>query len=73
MGYKGRKELDMTELLKSNNVPSSEISVLRAKSLQLHPTLCNSMDCLSARLSVHGILQARILECIAIFFSRGSS
>ena len=69
----GRKELDMTELLKSNNVPSSEISVLRAKSLQLHPTLCNSMDCLSARLSVHGILQARILECIAIFFSRGSS
>ena len=52
----GRKELDMTELLKSNNVPSSEISVLRAKSLQLHPTLCNSMDCLSARLSVHGIL-----------------
>ena len=70
----GHKELDMTELLKSNDkVPSSEISVLHAKSLQLRPTLCDSMDCLSARLSVHGILQARILECVAIFFFRGSS
>ena len=33
------------------------------------PTLCDSMDCLPGS-SVHGILQARILEWVAIFFSR---
>ena len=32
------------------------------------PTLCNPMDCI-----VHGILQARILECVSFPFSRGSS
>ena len=31
------------------------------------------MDCSLPGSSVHGILQARILERIAIFFSRGSS
>ena len=31
------------------------------------------MDCSLAGSSVHGILQARILEWVAIFFSRGSS
>ena len=38
------------------------------------PTLCNPMDCRSIPCSsVHGILQARILEWVAISFSRGSS
>ena len=37
------------------------------------PTLCNPMDCSLPGFSVHGILQARILEWIAISFSRGSS
>ena len=36
-------------------------------------TLCNSMDCSPPGSSVHGILQARILEQVAISFSRGSS
>ena len=36
-------------------------------------TLCNSMDCSLPGFSVHGILQARILEWVAIPFSRGSS
>ena len=35
-------------------------------------TLCDPMDC-SPPGSVHGILQARILEWVAISFSRGSS
>ena len=35
--------------------------------------LCNSMDCNLPGSSVHGILQARILEWVAISFSRGSS
>ena len=34
------------------------------------PTLCDSMDCSPPGSSVHGILQARILECVAISFSR---
>ena len=36
-------------------------------------TLSNPMDCNPPGSSVHGISQARILECVAISFSRGSS
>ena len=36
-------------------------------------TLCDPMDCSLPGSSVHGIFQARILEWIAISFSRGSS
>ena len=36
-------------------------------------TLCNPMDCSLPGSSIHGILQARILEWVAISFSRGSS
>ena len=35
--------------------------------------LCDPMDCCLPGSSVHGILQARILEWVAIPFSRGSS
>ena len=37
------------------------------------PTLCDPVDCSPPSSSVHGILQARILEGVAISFSRGSS
>ena len=37
------------------------------------PTLCDPMDCSPPGSSVHGIFQARILECVAISSSRGSS
>ena len=40
---------------------------------QLCLTLCNPMDCSSPGSSAHGILQARILEWVAIPFSGGSS
>ena len=46
---------------------------VRAKSLQLCPTLCDAMDCSLPGSSVHEILQARIPEWVAIAFSRGSS
>ena len=36
-------------------------------------TLCNPMDCSPPGSSVHEIFQARILEWVAISFSRGSS
>ena len=40
---------------------------------QSRPTLWNPMNCGSPGPSVHGILQARILEWVAIPFSRGCS
>ena len=48
----------------------SRFQKLHAKSLQSCPTLYNPMDHSS---SVHGILQARILEWIAMPSFRGSS
>ena len=38
---------------------------------QLCSTLCNPMDCSQPGSSVHGILQASILEWVAMLFSRG--
>ena len=40
---------------------------------QLWPTLCDPIDCSLRGFSVHGIFQARVLEWVAISFSRGSS
>ena len=40
----------------------------KVKAAQSHVTFCNPMDC-----TVHGILQARVLEWVALPFSRGSS
>jgi len=40
---------------------------------QLCLTLCDPMDCSPPGSSVHGILQARILEWVTISYSRGSS
>ena len=37
------------------------------------PTLCDPVDCSPPGSSVHGIPQARVLEWVAISFSRGSS
>ena len=55
--------------LHSDNTPG----LVSAKLLQSCPTLCNRMDYSPAGSSVHRILQARILEWVAISFSRGSS
>ena len=35
--------------------------------------LCNPVDCSPPGSSIHGVLQARILEWVAVSFSRGSS
>ena len=58
----------MIHMLEHN--PQVKVKVSDA---QLCPILCNSMDCSPAGSSVHGILQARLLEWVAISFSRGSS
>ena len=46
---------------------------LKFKVSQSCPTLCDPMDCSLPASSTHGIFQARILEWVAISFSRGSS
>ena len=45
-----------------------QIYVMKVKVTQWCPTLCDPVDYI-----VHGILQARILEWVAVPFSRGSS
>ena len=56
---------------------SVRLSSLKVKSesevTQSCPTLCDPMDCSLPGSSLHGILQARVLEWGAISFSRGSS
>ena len=37
---------------------------VHAKSLQLCPTLCDPKDCSQPGSSVHGVLQARVLEWV---------
>ena len=46
---------------------------MRAKLLRSCPTLCDRMDCSPPGSLVYGILQARILEWIAMPSSKGSS
>ena len=44
-----------------------------AKSFQSFPTLCDPLDCSPPGSSVHGVLQARTLEWLAMPSPRGSS
>ena len=46
---------------------------VKSEVAQSCPTLCDPMDCSLPGFSVHGIFQARILEWVAISFSRRSS
>ena len=60
--------IDITMYLLSSHLHKVKVFVA-----QLCPALCNSMDCSPPGSSVHGTLQARILEWVAFPFSRGSS
>ena len=53
--------------------PQLEMKKVKVFVAQSYPTVCDLMDCSPPGSSVHGILQATILECIAIPFSRRSS
>ena len=46
---------------------------LESEVAQSCPTLCDPMDCSLPGSSIHGIFQARVLEWVAISFSRRSS
>ena len=54
-------------------IPKKNESECESEVAQLCPTLCNPMDCSPPGSSLHGILQARLLEWVAIAFSRGFS
>ena len=76
---------DYAKRIIQNNIPKEddtgiteihpELKLLSVKVLvtQLCPTLCDPMDCSPPGYFIHGILQARILEWVAIPFSRRSS
>ena len=54
-------------------LPVPHTAAAAAKSLQSCPTLCDPIDGSPPGSSVRGILQARILEWVAISSSRGPS
>ena len=58
-----------TKLYQKFRVKKAYKSAAAAKSLQLCLTLCNPMGGSPPGSSVHGILQARTLEWVAISFS----
>ena len=65
----------MTSLIKFDMIYlHAYLCISKSKSLQSCPTLCDPMDYSPwTGSSVHGILQARTLEQVAMPFSRGSS
>ena len=68
----GCKESDMTELLNWTDSPDTKLgnrATAAAKSLQSHPTLCDSIDGSPPGSPIPGSLQARTLEWVAISFS----
>ena len=50
-----------------------DLSESESEVVQSCLTLCDPMDCSPPGSSVHGIFQVRVLEWVAISFSRGSS
>ena len=69
MSTSERQFKDMTATWSSGNY----VMVKSVKVAQSCLTLCDPMDCSPPGSSVHGILQARILEWVAVPFSRRSS
>ena len=58
---------------RKHSLPRHLFVYVCAKSVQSYPTLCSPMDCSPPGSSVRGILQARILEGVAMPSSRGYS
>ena len=55
-----------------HSIPMSRYYAVLCLVAQLYPTLYDPMNCSPPGSSVHGILQARIVEWVAMPFSRGS-
>ena len=63
---------EIIELMEKTKQSWRQVFVV-IQSLSCVQLLCNPTDCSPPGSSLHGISQARILEWVAIFFSRGSS
>ena len=70
---KGRTHLRVVPYVRVLGFYSLTPAYLCLKMLVAQSTLCDRMDCSLSGSSVHGILQARILEWVAVSFSRGFS
>ena len=80
MGHKEPHDLATEQKTNDHHCHHYRIILFPLKVTQLCPTLCNPMELQSMELqskyspnTVHGILQTRILEWVAVPFSRGSS
>ena len=67
------KIIALTRWTSAGKVMSLFFNMLSAKSVQSCLTLCDPMNCSRPGSSVHGILQAEILERVSMPFSMGSS
>ena len=79
-GFKDTSPNQLAERLWSNPMENSsaapqkiKYSFQKGEVAQSCPTLCDPMDCSPPGSSIHGLLQARILERPAVSFSSGSS
>ena len=64
--------MEMMTRLEAVDQMYSSICEGKSEVAQSCPTLCDPMDCSPPSSSIHGILQARVLEWVAISFSGGS-
>ena len=67
------QKMELTYFLFKKKQSNSVVYVSGCMHVQSHPTLCDRVDSSLPSSSLHGILQARILEWVAISYSRGSS
>ena len=77
-GWRKMYFYNLALILPSHESSSSSAALLSLEKVkvldtQSCPTLCDPMDCSPPGSSTHGFLHARILEWVAIPFSRGSS
>ena len=67
------QKMELTYFLFKKKQSNSVVYVSGCMHVQSHPTLCDRVDSSLPSSLLHGILQARILEWVAISYSRGSS
>ena len=72
-GIKLRPPALQADSLLSEPLGKVEKKEKKSEVAQSCPTLCHPVDCSLLGSSLHGILQARVLEWVTISFSRGSS
>ena len=74
VGHDWATSLSLSHTLRVSTVPGTEYSKhFESEGGYSCPTLCNPMDCSLPGSSVRGIFQARVLEWVAVFFSKRSS